>query len=532
VQFFRDPFVMVGDSRKVVSDMKRFFALLVAGSFGSAACSSAGLAQQTPPAATAAALAAVAAQRPAPAPGARPLSLTEALALAEKAGESVQIAQAGLVRAEEQKRVAKSELFPQLDGAGSYTRTLHSEFQDINFDFGGGDSSSLSDLPFGQANQYRLGLVLNQNLWTGGRIKAQTRAAQAAIGSAETTVAATRAELDLDVTQAYYDALLLDRLVNISKVTLDQADRTYQIAKLAHDVGNQSEFEMLRAKVSRDNVQPQLVQRTADRDLAYARLAQLLDLPPDQPLDLTTGFADFSTWEARGAVPPAEEHAAWLERVANERSPVRQAQLAVEVQQQLVKIARAVRLPSVGVTSDYGRVAYPASGLPEWADTRTNWTVGLGLRVPLTTGGRLAAEEGAARADLEQAQARLHQVRELSWLDARDALDRLTAADAVFHAAFGNIEQAQRAYDIAELRYREGISTQLELNDTRIALTFAQGNAALAARNLQVARARVALLPDLPLFAGASSTLTPTSATPSTTSTVTSAAQVFAAAAQ
>ena len=38
-------------------------------------------------------------------------------------------------------------------------------------------------------------------------------------------------------------------------------------------------------------------------------------------------------------------------------------------------------------------------------------------------------------------------------------------------------------------------------------MTLAQGNAALAARNLQVARARVALLPDLSLGSGASSTL-------------------------
>ena len=82
----------------------------------------------------------------------------------------------------------------------------------------------------------------------------------------------------------------------------------------------------------------------------------------------------------------------------------------------------------------------------------------------------------------------------------------------MFQAAFGTIAQAQRAYEIAELRYREGISTQLELNDTRIQLTFAQGNAALAARNLQVARARVALLPDLPLGAGAGVTLTAASA--------------------
>ncbi len=55
------------------------------------------------------------------------------------------------------------------------------------------------------------------------------------------------------------------------------------------------------------------------------------------------------------------------------------------------------------------------------------------------------------------------------------------------------------AYEIAELRYREGLSTQLELSDARLLLQQAQANRAQAARDVQVARVRLALLPDLPL---------------------------------
>ena len=62
-----------------------------------------------------------------------------------------------------------------------------------------------------------------------------------------------------------------------------------------------------------------------------------------------------------------------------------------------------------------------------------------------------------------------------------------------------SMQQAQRAYEIAELRYREGLSTQLELSDARLLLQQAQANRAQAARDVQVARVRLALLPDLPL---------------------------------
>ncbi len=48
------------------------------------------------------------------------------------------------------------------------------------------------------------------------------------------------------------------------------------------------------------------------------------------------------------------------------------------------------------------------------------------------------------------------------------------------------------------MRYREGLSTQVELADSRILLQQAQANRAVAARDLQIARVRAALLPFLP----------------------------------
>lgn len=104
-----------------------------------------------------------------------------------------------------------------------------------------------------------------------------------------------------------------------------------------------------------------------------------------------------------------------------------------------------------------------------------------------------------AQANLREAQARFDQVREFAALDARVTINNLQQARAAWQASLGTAEQAQRAYSIATVRYKEGISTQIELNDARILLEQAVANRALAARNLQVARVKLALLSDLPL---------------------------------
>jgi outer membrane protein TolC len=91
------------------------------------------------------------------------------------------------------------------------------------------------------------------------------------------------------------------------------------------------------------------------------------------------------------------------------------------------------------------------------------------------------------------------QAEELAALDTRSAWAELVAARFAWESTAGTVQQANRAYEIADVRYGAGVSTQLELTDSRLQLQQAEANRALAARDLQVARARVALLPDLPI---------------------------------
>ncbi|MFN8718817.1 MAG: TolC family protein, partial [Gemmatimonadaceae bacterium] len=126
-------------------------------------------------------------------------------------------------------------------------------------------------------------------------------------------------------------------------------------------------------------------------------------------------------------------------------------------------------------------------------------TVGLGLSLPLFTAGNDRGQIVAAEAGVIDARQRLKLAEEGASLDARAATLQLTEAEAAWQASLGTAEQAQRAYEIAEVRFREGISTQLELSETRVQLQQALANRARAARDLQVARKRLALLPYLPL---------------------------------
>ena len=462
---------------------------------------------------------------------ARVLSLEEAINLARPASEAVGLARVGIDRARGEYLRARSELFPQLNGSLRYTRQIKSQFDNLlttaTPDTTGPTSCPAFDpdpskplderladletavictttvnpfagfgrLPFGRKNTYSLGLTGTQTIFD-GRIFGGVRAAQAGRKSAEVALTSAEAQLVLDVVQAYYDAALSDRLVSISEATLAQADTTLRQTRLRREVGTTPEFDVLRASVARDNQIPVTVQARTQRNLAYTRLKQLLNLPVEEEIGLTTELAD----TLLSQTPTLARLAAGAPDTASERrAPVRQAELAIRAQEGLEQASRAQRFPSLSLSSQFTRLAYPTGGLPAWNEFLTDWNVSLGVQVPLFTGGRIKGDRVAAKAGVEEAKLRHRQAVKAAQLDAQNAVDQLESAIATWRASEGTVAQATRAYQIADIRFREGISTQTELLDARIALQQAEVNRAQSARDLQIARIRVGLLPELPL---------------------------------
>ncbi|HSK20850.1 MAG TPA: TolC family protein [Longimicrobiales bacterium] len=431
------------------------------------------------------------------------LSLGDAVDRAMRGSEAVDVAEAGLLRARGDRYQARSGFFPKVGGTVGYTRTLSSEFEALRgapVDSGAsGPFDGLGDLPFGQANRYDIGLQASQTVFAGGRIVARSRVAEAGVRSAQVGVASARAALELDVTEAYWGAVLSDRLVVIAEASLAQAEATLSQVRAAEGVGESAEFDVLRAQVARDNQRPQVIQRRADRELAHMRLKQLLNVPMDATLELTTVLPVSNLVAAAKGSAEGPDVEIDADTSSDMRAAVRQATELVTVREQLHRATRAERLPSIAMTSQWGRVAYPKQGVPAWDDMRSNWTVGVQLELPILTGGAQRGAELKAQADVVEARAQLEQTRELAALDARSALERLESAEAAWEASMGTVEQAERAYRIAEIRFREGLSTQVELSDARLMLQQAEMNRAVAARDVEVARTVIRLMPDLPL---------------------------------
>lgn len=464
------------------------------------------------------------------------LSLADALVRADSASEAVGIARAGVTKAEADRLRARSALLPQLNGSATYSRTIKSQFAGFansgtsdsfpapvncghyspnpNLPLGqrldslergldcaaNGSGIDFASLPFGRANTYNFALSASQWLFNPGT-RGQVAAAVAVRDAADVVLVAERTRSVLDVAQAYFDAQLADRLLAIADSTLAQAERTYGQTRLEKNVGNVAEFELLRATVSRDNQRPVVIQRRSARGRAFLKLRQLLDLPEATAFILTTSLGD----SARPVLPSSVATSANDTSIAA-RAPVLQAAAGLRASEALVRSAQGARLPSLSLSSSYAKIAFPERvfGIDKFV---TDWSIVLRMDVPLYTGGRLRAEALGADASRNASELRLRQAREEAEREVADMRSDLEAAEATWQASSGTAELAARAYGIADVRYRNGLSTLTELGDARIQLEQAQANRAQAARDRQMAWVRAALLRDLPFGTGKSAGL-------------------------
>jgi outer membrane protein len=424
------------------------------------------------------------------------LSLEEAINTALGRGEEISLAKAGVRSAEGGEEVATSGMLPQLSASLTYVRTLKSQYSGLSSSSSSDDSSTkglaslFKNLPFGRENQWLAGLNLSQAIFTGGRLSGLSDAAEARKHSAEIDLTAAEAQMALNVTQSYYDAALADTLLIISRDAYTEAQAVSHQVQLQYEVGSSSEFEALRARVAMENQVPALLQAETERAQALYRLKQLLNIPLDDSVQLTTPVVD-----------SVARFAMRSDTATEQRSTVRQANEGVEASKAMVRVAQSARWPQIYLSSSYAPVAYPDNLFPNSNDWLTNWTASVNVSVPIYTGGNISGNVEMAKAGEEQAYARLQQAREAAAIDSRLSLDFLRTAEANLRATAGTASAARRAYEIANVRFTQGISTQVELNDARLQEEQARANWARAVRNYQVARAKLSLLKDLPVSA-------------------------------
>jgi outer membrane protein TolC len=410
------------------------------------------------------------------------LSLEQAVARALGAGSQMQVARASVGIAEGRVLEALAEALPQITGTVSYNRKFDSIFRGLDSADSTGLGSLFANSPFGAVHGWSMDLTASQLLWSSGRVGAGLAAARAARASVASDRDQAGADVTLAVQQAYWNVLYAREVQVIARHGLDQAREHLRQVELYRKQGTRSEYDLLRAQVDAANQEPAVVAARSAVELAMLSLKRTLNLPLARPLvlDSPLAFAD-----AQLPVPIE------LPASAAARPAVKSAEAAVRARRAVLRVENSGRWPQLMATATMSHQAFPADGSPARDQFHRSVDATLKLEWPLFQGFRTFGNVRRATNELRQAMAVRDEMQQLAEVELAQARLGVDEARATLAARRGTAKLAERAHYLADVRWRNGIGTQLEVSDARLQMLDAQVNEVLALKEYRLSLARL-----------------------------------------
>ena len=297
-------------------------------------------------------------------------------------------------------------------------------------------------------------------IYDGGLREAQIRQAEAQAESGRQALAAVITDVALQTVQAYMGVIVADQVILLREQAVRQARTQLAAAEANFRAGRVARADVIRAESVLAAADYDLVNARGQAETSRTTLRTAMGLEGGGPLTVT----------APAEPPPQEISEADALQRALQRPEVRRAEADVRAAE--AGLAMAMIQGGVTVTLD-GRYVLIGTGGTGTSASGT-WSVGVGITIPLSDGGRRAAQVEAARANLDASRARLESLRFLVRQEA--LLTRLQVATAIakLEAARRSALAAREAFNVAQGRYAAGVGTIVEVTTAQTDLAAAE----------------------------------------------------------
>lgn len=388
------------------------------------------------------------------------LSLERAIEIAAQQQPSLRQSRAAVTAAQGRTDLARVARIPTVSvaatlgaGSGGGTRCAN----DPALICGGGFFS----------NDFSTGLSATASwlLWDFGKTAISIRAAQLQAEAAQAALDTSSLDVRTSVETAYLEAVARQRLVGVAEATVASEDQHLDQAR---------KFVAAQAKDPIEVVQAQARAATARSTLAQAQSSNAIALAN---LRAAIGWLDAARSpvpDANWPTPPTEEPpdlVALVENARKARPELVQLDKQILAAEAGYDAARFQRRPSL--SADASTRWNP--GPDDWS-AEPSWSAGISLSWQLFDGGRAAADQKVARANVTSAQAQRDALLVSLTSQLELARAQIAANRASAEASAEAVTAARAQLQLAEARYAQGLGSQIELADAQTAITTAEGN--------------------------------------------------------
>jgi multidrug efflux system outer membrane protein len=291
-----------------------------------------------------------------------------------------------------------------------------------------------------------------------GRVRSLTDAALQQYFASEEARKAAQISLVAAVANTYLTLRADAAQLDAARRTLQSREQGFALLKLKFDNGALSEYDLAQAVTLVEGARAAVAllqrQQMQNQNALVLLVGQPLppDLPPPTALDAQGLMADL----------PAGLPSSLLER----RPDVRQAERQLQAANANIGAAKAAFFPRITLTGSIGLASGDLGGL---FDNRA-WQFAPRITLPIFDAGANQANLELSQANRDIAVAQYERSIQVAFREVADALaGRATYGDQL-RAQQAQLQAEQTRSDLAELRFRNGVSSFLDVLDAQRAL--------------------------------------------------------------
>ena len=391
----------------------------------------------------------------------RPISLSEALELAKRNNNDLQVSILQLQRSKSVLREAQAALLPSVDLNGDITNsrsvadTLGVERR-RNAGFPADDASANTNFS-GTAQ-------IKYDLYTSGRRNGAIQEAEERIRVQELDVERQSEEIRLNVSKAYYDLQQADENVRITQSAVENAQASLKDAMALEKAGVGTRFDVLRSQVNLANSQQDLTNSISQQQIARRKLAPLLNLSQSVSISAADPVKLAGLWQQ-----PLEQSIV----LAYQNRPELQQTLAQrKIGEAQIKQALAASGPQVSLVGRYNLL----DQFDDTISTVDGYSLGLQASINLYNGGAGTARAAQAKTSIAIAETQFSEQKNQIRFQVEQAYS--TQASSLENVQTANValEQAKESLRLARLRFQAGVGTQTDVINALNDLTRSEGN--------------------------------------------------------
>ncbi|HRS01774.1 MAG TPA: TolC family protein [Bacteroidota bacterium] len=416
---------------------------------------------------------------------ARELTLDSAISIAIKNNTDIKIAKLEVDRAKQAILEAYGYAYPSLDLSGSFTHyvekpkmpfpdftaMLNNSVYSVLFKENVIPTNNAKYLPmatklqsFSLANNYSATFQLTQVLFNYSVIQGISTSGIYR-NLAEEQLKGKIASTTLNTQKAFYGVLLSQEVLNITRQSLQNAMDNLKNVQALRAQGMVSEFDALRAEVQVENIRPVVLQMESNLESIKNNFKLLIGIPQTEDITLQ-GEIEYNPSELK-----SEQE--YIDIAMKNNFDLNTLNIKREFDNAMIDIERANYYPTLAFFANYGFLG-GANDL-NFMNYRQS-VVGVSLSINLFNGLRKERRIEQQTINVKKTDESINQFKDYIAAQIKSKLIEIKKIQTNIDAQNRNIQLAQRAYEISEVRYKEGTGNQLEIENADLALRQAKTN--------------------------------------------------------